>query len=76
MEDICIRLTAVEHQYNNFQIQQVQRRPCGTQLTNRLPVDTLSELEEMLNFHPQESTASIPPRPQTAKIGSRHQPFH
>ncbi|MBP6418418.1 MAG: SAM-dependent methyltransferase, partial [Giesbergeria sp.] len=50
-EDIRIRLTAVEQQYNNFQIQQVQRGGHVSAADKQALTDTLSELEGMLNYH-------------------------
>ncbi len=50
-EDIRIRLTAAEQQYNNFQIQQVQRGGHVSSADKQALTATLSELEGMLNYH-------------------------
>jgi hypothetical protein len=50
-EDIRIRLSVVEQQYNQFQIQQVQRGGHVSVADKQALSTTLSELEEMLNYH-------------------------
>ncbi|RJP66926.1 MAG: SAM-dependent methyltransferase [Comamonadaceae bacterium] len=76
-EDIRIRLTAVEQQYNNFQIQQVQQGGHVSAADKQALSVTLSELEEMLNYHLAREYGV-----NTTKIKDfdvwkgNHQPFH
>ena len=76
-EDIRLRLIAVEQQYNNFQIQQVQR---GGHVSpaDKLALDnTLHDLEETLNYHLAKEYAVDPTK--SAKYEAwkaSHQPFH
>lgn len=50
-DEISLRLTAVELQYDNFQIQQVQRGGHVSAQDKQALTDTLQDLEEMLNYH-------------------------
>jgi Eco57I restriction-modification methylase len=76
-DDIRIRLTAVEQQYNNFQIQQVQHGGHVSLSDKQALIDTLAELEEMLNYHlaKEYGVNTAKTRDYEAwKIS--HQPFH
>ena len=76
-EDIRIRLTAVEQQYNNFQIQQVQRGGHVSPADKQALVDTLAELEEMLNYHlAREYGINTTKTADYEKWKASHQPFH
>ncbi len=76
-EDIRIRLTAVEQQYNNFQIQQVQRGGHVAPADKQALVDTLAELEEMLNYHlAREYGINTTKTADYEKWKLSHQPFH
>jgi hypothetical protein len=76
-EDIRIRLTAVEQQYNNFQIQQVQRGGHVTPSDKQALIDTLAELEEMLNYHlAREYGINTTKTADYEKWKLSHQPFH
>ena len=76
-EDIRIRLTAVEQQYNNFQIQQVQRGGHVSAADKQALTDTLSELEEMLNYHlAREYGVNTTKTKDFAAWKTSHQPFH
>ena len=76
-EDIRIRLTAVEQQYNNFQIQQVQRGGHVAPSDKQALVDTLTELEEMLNYHlAREYGVNTTKTADYEKWKLSHQPFH
>jgi hypothetical protein len=76
-EDIRIRLTAVEQQYNNFQIQQVQRGGHVAPSDKQALVDTLTELEEMLNYHlAREYGVNTTKIADYEKWKLSHQPFH
>jgi hypothetical protein len=76
-EDIRIRLTAVEEQYNNFQIQQVQRGGHVSPADKQALVDTLAELEEMLNYHlAREYGISTTISADYQAWKTSHQPFH
>jgi hypothetical protein len=76
-EDIRIRLTAVEQQYNNFQIQQVQRGGHVAPSDKQALVDTLTELEEMLNYHlAREYGINTTKTADYEKWKLSHQPFH
>ena len=76
-EDIRIRLTAVEQQYNNFQIQQVQRGGHVVPSDKQALVDTLAELEEMLNYHlAREYGVNTTKTADYEKWRLSHQPFH
>ena len=76
-EDIRIRLTAVEQQYNNFQIQQVQRGGHVAPSDKQALVDTLAELEEMLNYHlAREYGVNTTKTADYEKWKLSHQPFH
>ena len=76
-EHIRIRLTAVEQQYNNFQIQQVQRGGHVAPSDKQALVDTLAELEEMLNYHlAREYGVNTTKTADYEKWKRSHQPFH
>lgn len=76
-EDIRIRLTAVEQQYNNFQIQQVQRGGHVSAADKQALTDTLSELEEMLNYHLAREYGVNTTKTQDFEGWKKsHQPFH
>lgn len=76
-EDIRIRLTAVEQQYNNFQIQQVQHGGHVSMADKQALVDTLSELEEMLNYHLARGYGvNTTNTKDFAAWKATHQPFH
>lgn len=76
-EDIRIRLTAVEQQYNNFQIQQVQRGGHVSPADKQALVDTLAELEEMLNYHlAREYGVNTTKTADYEKWKVSHRPFH
>ncbi|AVO41179.1 Eco57I restriction-modification methylase domain-containing protein [Simplicispira suum] len=76
-EDIRIRLTAVEQQYNNFQIQQVQRGGHVSAADKQALVHTLGELEEMLNFHLAREYGVNTTNTKDFEIWKKsHQPFH
>ena len=76
-EDIRIRLTAVEQQYNNFQIQQVQRGGHVSAADKQALTDTLSELEGMLNYHlAREYGVNTTNVNNFVAWKSNHQPFH
>jgi len=76
-QDIRIRLVAVEKQYNDFQIQQVQRGGHVTPADKQALVDKLIALEEMLNYH-MANEYGVNPN-VTAKYETwkaKVQPFH
>ena len=76
-EDIRIRLVAVEQQYNNFQIQQVQRGGHVMPADKQALLEKLTDLEEMLNYHLAKEYGVNPN--VTAKYEAwktSHQPFH
>lgn len=76
-EDIRIRLTAVQQQYNNFQIQQVQRGGHVSAADKQALTDTLSELEEMLNYHlAREYGVNTTKTKAFLAWKASHQPFH
>lgn len=76
-EDIRIRLTAVEQQYNNFQIQQVQRGGHVSSADKQALIDTLHALEESLNYHLAKEYGVDPTKSQGyEKWKASHQPFH
>jgi hypothetical protein len=76
-EDIRIRLTAVEQQYNNFQIQQVQRGGHVSGADKQALVDTLYDLEESLNYHLAKKYGVDPTKAKGyEKWKTSHQPFH
>lgn len=76
-EDIRIRLVAVEQQYNQFQIQQVQRGGHVSPADKQALVDTLAELEEMLNYHlAREYGVNTTRTADYEKWKASHQPFH
>ena len=76
-EDIRLRLIAVEQQYNNFQIQQVQRGGHVSPADKQALDNTLHDLEETLNHHLAREYG-VNPR-VTGKYQAwkaSHQPFH
>lgn len=76
-EDIRIRLTAVEQQYNNFQIQQVQRGGHVSPADKQALVDTLHDLEETLNYHLAKEYGIDPNKTRKYKDWkASHRPFH
>jgi hypothetical protein len=76
-EDIRIRLTAVEQQYNNFQIQQVQHGGHVSPADKQALVDTLAELEEMLNLHlAREYGINTTKTRDFEAWKASHKPFH
>lgn len=76
-EDIRIRLCAVEVQYNQFQIQQVQQGGHVSPADKQSLVDKLAELEEMLNYHlAKEYGVNTTKIADYEKWKVSHQPFH
>ena len=76
-EDIRIRLVAVEQQYDNFQIQQVQRGGHVTAADKQALTDTLYELEETLNYHLACEYGVDPTRPKKYEAWkASYKPFH
>jgi Eco57I restriction-modification methylase len=76
-EDIHIRLTAVEQQYNNFQIQQVQHGGHVSPSDKQALIDTLAELEEMLNYHLANEYGVNTAKTREYEVWKiSHQPFH
>jgi hypothetical protein len=76
-EDIRIRLTAVEQQHNNLQIQQVQRGGHVSAADKQALTATLSELEEMLNYHlAREYGVNTTKTKDFVAWKASHQPFH
>lgn len=76
-EDIRIRLTTVEQQYNNFQIQQVQRGGHVSPVDKQALSDTLHELEETLNYHlSREHGVDTTKASKYEDWKTSHQPFH
>lgn len=76
-EDIRIRLVAVEQQYNNFQIQQVQQGGHVSAADKQALTATLSELEEMLNYHLAREYGVNTTKAKNFDVWkSSHQPFH
>ena len=76
-EDIRIRLTAAEQQYNNFQIQQVQRGGHVSSVDKQALVDTLHDLEESLNYHLAKEYGINPVKSKEYENWRlSHRPFH
>ncbi|MGB4927982.1 MAG: DNA methyltransferase [Giesbergeria sp.] len=76
-EDIRIRLTTVEQQYNNFQIQQVQLGGHVSAADKQALVDTLHDLEKSLNYHLAKEYGVDPTKAKSyEKWRASHQPFH
>ncbi|SEA47724.1 Eco57I restriction-modification methylase [Nitrosospira multiformis] len=76
-EDICIRLTAAEQAYNNFQIQQVQHGGHVTAEDKQTLRSQLHELEETLNYHLCREYGKDPNNgKQYAIWKASHRPFH
>ena len=75
--DIRLRLLAVQKQYDNFQIQQVQRGGHVTPEDKQALTATLAELEETLNHHLARDYGVDPEKPKKyAEWKAAHQPFH
>jgi hypothetical protein len=76
-EDIRIRLAAVEQQYNNFQIQQVQRGGHVSANDKQALTDTLHDLEETLNYHLAREYGVDPTKTKGYEAWkASHKPFH
>jgi len=76
-DDIRLRLLAVQQQYDNFQIQQVQRGGHVTPEDKQALTETLAELEETLNRHLARDFSVDPDKSKKyAEWKSTHQPFH
>ena len=76
-EDIRIRLTAVEQQYHNFQIQQVQRGGHVSAADKQALITSLSELDEMLHYHlAREYGVNTTKTKDFDAWKKSHQPFH
>ncbi|MDI9334006.1 MAG: Eco57I restriction-modification methylase domain-containing protein [Cytophagales bacterium] len=76
-EDIRIDLVAVEQQYNNFQIQQVQRGGHVTAADKQALTHRLGDLEEKLNYHlAREYGVNTTETAAYEKWKLGHQPFH
>ncbi len=76
-DEISIRLLAVGEQYNQFQIQQVQRGGHVSSLDKQALVDKLAELEETLNYHlAREYGINTTKTVDYEKWKTSHQPFH
>jgi hypothetical protein len=76
-EDIRLRLIAVEQQYNNFQIQQVQRGGHVSPDDKQALDNTLHDLEETLNYHLAKEYGVNPKLAAKYEAWkASHQPFH
>ncbi|MCA3239447.1 MAG: Eco57I restriction-modification methylase domain-containing protein [Curvibacter sp.] len=76
-EDIRIRLTAVEQQYNNFQIQQVRHHGHVSAADKQALTETLHDLEEMLNYHlARDYGVNTTKTKDYEAWKASHQPFH
>ncbi len=76
-EDIRLRLIAVEQQYNNFQIQQVQRGGHVSPADKQALDNTLHDLEETLNYHLAKEYGVNPKLAAKYEAWkASHQPFH
>lgn len=76
-EDIRLRLTAVEQQYNNFQIQQVRHGGHVSPADKQALTDTLHDLEEMLNYHlARDYGVNTTKTKDYEAWKASHQPFH
>ena len=76
-DDIRIRLTAVEQQYNNFQIQQVQRGGHVSITDKQALTAKLRDLEETLNFHlAKEYGVDSTKTKKFEDWKGSHKPFH
>ncbi|MFN7881418.1 MAG: Eco57I restriction-modification methylase domain-containing protein, partial [bacterium] len=76
-EDIRIRLTAVEQQYNNFQIQQVRHHGHVSAADKQALTETLHDLEEMLNYHLARDYGVNTTKTEDFEAWkASHQPFH
>lgn len=76
-EDIRIRLIAVEQQYNNFQIQQVQRGGHVSAQDKKELTHTLHDLEETLNYHLAREYGEDPAMHKKYEAWkASHKPFH
>ena len=76
-DEITVRLTAVEQQYNNFQIQQVQRGGHVSAQDKQALTDTLHDLEETLNYHlAREYGVDVTKTKKYEAWRTGHKPFH
>ena len=76
-EDIRIRLVAVEQQYNNFQIQQVQRGGHVSAQDKQALTNTLHDLEGTLNYHLAREQGVDPTKNKKYEAWkASHKPFH
>ena len=76
-EDIRLRLVAVEQQYDNFQIQQVQRGGHVSVQDKQALMDRLGDLEEMLNYHLANEYGVDPTKTKKYEAWkASHKPFH
>ncbi len=76
-DEISIRLTAVEQQYNNFQIQQVQRGGHVSAQDKQALTDALHNLEETLNYHlAREYGVDATKGKKYDAWKASHKPFH
>lgn len=76
-DEILVRLTAVEQQYNNFQIQQVQRGGHVSAQDKQALEKTLHELEEALNYHlAREYGVDSTKTKKYEAWKASHKPFH
>lgn len=76
-EDIRLRLVAVEQQYDNFQIQQVQRGGHVSAQDKQALTDALHDLEEMLNYHLANEYGVDPTKAKKYEAWkASHKPFH
>ena len=74
---IKLRLVRAGEEYNNFQIQQVQRGGHVSAADKQALVDTLAELEEMLNYHlAREYGVNTTKTKYFEAWKKAHQPFH
>ncbi|MFY8041822.1 MAG: Eco57I restriction-modification methylase domain-containing protein, partial [Rhodoferax sp.] len=76
-DNIQIELIAVEQQYNNFQIQQVQRGGQISAEEKQALTATLAKLEDALNLHlAREYGVNTKRTKEFTAWKSSHQPFH
>jgi hypothetical protein len=76
-EDIRLRLIAVAQQYNNFQIQQVQRGGHVSPADKQALDNTLHDLEETLSYHLAKEYGVNPKLATNYEAWkASHQPFH
>ena len=75
--NIALQLAAVEQQYNQFQIQQVQRGGHVSPADKQELIDKLAALEEILNYHlAREYGINTTKTADYEKWKTSHQPFH